>query len=138
MLNTGGRPRAAERLAGLLADCVDCWLAPPSQHKLAQACARAHTHAHNHASPSPPSPLNPPRPPPDMWLLWDKAFRKFVDLYAKDQDKFFEDYAAVRCIYSFVACVCGGGGGYSLCNPRATPLVLKKRTRTCFSRIMLW
>lgn len=30
----------------------------------------------------------------DMWLLWDKAFRKFVDLYAKDQDKFFEDYAA--------------------------------------------
>lgn len=77
-----------------------------------------------------------------MWLLWDKAFRKFVDLYAKDQDKFFEDYAAVRCIYSFVACVvvvvgCVWGG-YSLCNPRAKPLVLKKRTRTCFSRIMLW
>ncbi|GAB4820287.1 hypothetical protein N2152v2_007333 [Parachlorella kessleri] len=29
----------------------------------------------------------------DMWLLWDKKFRKYVDLYAKDQDKFFEDFA---------------------------------------------
>lgn len=32
--------------------------------------------------------------PADMWLLWDKSFRKYVDLYAKDQDKFFDDFAA--------------------------------------------
>lgn len=30
----------------------------------------------------------------DMWLLWDKSFRKYVDLYAADQDKFFQDFAA--------------------------------------------
>eukprot|EP00803_Ostreobium_quekettii_P002696 evm.model.scf_840.5 EVM.evm.TU.scf_840.5 scf_840:39307-43145(-) len=28
--------------------------------------------------------------PADMALLWDKGFRKYVDLYAKDEEKFFE------------------------------------------------
>ncbi|KAL6784691.1 hypothetical protein ACKKBF_B02810 [Auxenochlorella protothecoides x Auxenochlorella symbiontica] len=32
--------------------------------------------------------------PTDMWMVWDKKFRQYVDLYAKDQDKFFEDFAA--------------------------------------------
>jgi len=32
--------------------------------------------------------------PADMALLWDKKFKKFVDLYAKDEDKFFADFAA--------------------------------------------
>lgn len=32
----------------------------------------------------------------DMSLIWDKKFRKYVDLYAEDQDKFFEDFAVVR------------------------------------------
>lgn len=32
--------------------------------------------------------------PADMALLWDKGFRKYVDLYAKDEEKFFEDFAA--------------------------------------------
>lgn len=27
-------------------------------------------------------------------LIKDKSFRKYVELYAKDQDKFFEDFAA--------------------------------------------
>ena len=30
----------------------------------------------------------------DMWLIWDKSFKKYVDLYAKDEDKFFADFAA--------------------------------------------
>mmetsp|Transcript_9418 Transcript_9418/g.20072 ORF Transcript_9418/g.20072 Transcript_9418/m.20072 type:complete len:312 (+) Transcript_9418:80-1015(+) len=32
--------------------------------------------------------------PADMALLWDRGFRKYVDLYAKDENKFFEDFAA--------------------------------------------
>lgn len=32
--------------------------------------------------------------PTDMALLWDKKFRKYVDLYAKDEAKFLEDFAA--------------------------------------------
>lgn len=31
--------------------------------------------------------------PTDMALIWDRKFRKFVDLYAKDDDKFREDFA---------------------------------------------
>ena len=27
-------------------------------------------------------------------LIKDKAFKKYVELYAKDQDKFFDDFAA--------------------------------------------
>ncbi|KAL3147158.1 heme peroxidase [Trebouxia sp. C0010 RCD-2024] len=30
----------------------------------------------------------------DMALIQDKSFRKWVELYAKDQDKFFDDFAA--------------------------------------------
>jgi len=32
--------------------------------------------------------------PTDMALLWDRKFRKFVDLYAKDEEKFNQDFAA--------------------------------------------
>ncbi|KAG5462638.1 MAG: heme peroxidase, partial [Olpidium bornovanus] len=32
--------------------------------------------------------------PADYALLEDKAFRKYVELYAKDSEKFFEDFAA--------------------------------------------
>lgn len=32
--------------------------------------------------------------PADMALLWDKKFRKFVELYAKDAEKFDADFAA--------------------------------------------
>lgn len=32
--------------------------------------------------------------PADMALLWDRKFKKYVDLYAKDEDKFFSDFAA--------------------------------------------
>lgn len=32
--------------------------------------------------------------PADMALLWDRKFKKYVDLYAKDEDKFFQDFAA--------------------------------------------
>jgi cytochrome c peroxidase len=28
--------------------------------------------------------------PGDMALLWDKKFKKFVDLYAKDEEAFFK------------------------------------------------
>ena len=28
--------------------------------------------------------------PTDMALIWDKKFRPYVELYAKDQDKFFQ------------------------------------------------
>jgi cytochrome c peroxidase len=31
--------------------------------------------------------------PTDMALVWDKKFRKFVDLYAKDEEKFAADFA---------------------------------------------
>eukprot|EP00871_Galdieria_phlegrea_P004899 jgi/Galph1/540/GphlegSOOS_G5225.1 len=31
--------------------------------------------------------------PTDMALLWDKDFRKYVETYAADQDRFFEDFA---------------------------------------------
>ncbi len=34
------------------------------------------------------------RPPAVQSLIKDKSFRKYVELYAKDQDKFFEDFAA--------------------------------------------
>lgn len=30
---------------------------------------------------------------PKQALLWDRGLRKFVDLYAKDENKFFEDFA---------------------------------------------
>lgn len=32
--------------------------------------------------------------PADMALLWDKSFKKYVDLYAKDDEKFAADFAA--------------------------------------------
>jgi catalase (peroxidase I) len=32
--------------------------------------------------------------PTDMSLIWDSEFKKFVDVYAKDNDKFFKDFAA--------------------------------------------
>jgi cytochrome c peroxidase len=32
--------------------------------------------------------------PGDMALLWDRKFKQFVDLYAKDEDTFFKDFAA--------------------------------------------
>jgi len=31
--------------------------------------------------------------PADMALLWDKEFRKFVELYARNEDAFFKDFA---------------------------------------------
>eukprot|EP00898_Chlorokybus_atmophyticus_P009296 jgi/Chlat1/997/Chrsp108S01408 len=31
--------------------------------------------------------------PTDMELIWDPSFRKWTDLYAADQDKYFEDFA---------------------------------------------
>lgn len=31
--------------------------------------------------------------PTDMALIWDKGFKKYVQEYAKDQDKFFDDFA---------------------------------------------
>ena len=33
--------------------------------------------------------------PSDMALVQDKSFKKYVDKYAKDQDAFFNDFAAV-------------------------------------------
>lgn len=33
--------------------------------------------------------------PADMALVQDKAFRKWVEVYAKDQDAFFRDFSAV-------------------------------------------
>lgn len=32
--------------------------------------------------------------PADLWLLEDKEFRKYVELYAKDEQAFFNDFAA--------------------------------------------
>jgi cytochrome c peroxidase len=32
--------------------------------------------------------------PADMALLWDKKFKQYVDLYAKDEETFFKDFAA--------------------------------------------
>lgn len=32
--------------------------------------------------------------PADMALVWDKKFKKYVDLYAKDEEAFFKDFAA--------------------------------------------
>ena len=32
--------------------------------------------------------------PTDMALLWDKSFKKYVDMYAKDDEKFASDFAA--------------------------------------------
>ncbi|KAF6255299.1 L-ascorbate peroxidase [Scenedesmus sp. NREL 46B-D3] len=32
--------------------------------------------------------------PADMALLWDKKFKKYVELYAKDEEAFFKDFAA--------------------------------------------
>ena len=31
--------------------------------------------------------------PTDMVLIWDPAFKKWVDAYAKDEDRFFADFA---------------------------------------------
>lgn len=33
--------------------------------------------------------------PSDMALVKDKSFKKYVDIYAKDNDAFFKDFAAV-------------------------------------------
>jgi cytochrome c peroxidase len=30
----------------------------------------------------------------DMWLLWDKKFKPFTQEYAKNEEKFFNDFAA--------------------------------------------
>jgi cytochrome c peroxidase len=38
--------------------------------------------------------------PADMALVNDKAFRKYVEIYAKDQDAFFKDFSAV-CVKLF-------------------------------------
>ena len=32
--------------------------------------------------------------PTDMALVWDKKFKKYVDVYAKDEQTFFNDFAA--------------------------------------------
>jgi len=32
--------------------------------------------------------------PGDMALLWDRKFKQYVDLYAKDEETFFKDFAA--------------------------------------------
>lgn len=32
--------------------------------------------------------------PADLWLLQDKEFRKYVELYAKDEELFFKDFSA--------------------------------------------
>jgi len=32
--------------------------------------------------------------PADLWLMQDKEFKKWVELYAKDEAKFFEDFSA--------------------------------------------
>lgn len=32
--------------------------------------------------------------PGDMALLWDRKFKQYVDLYAKDEDTFFKDFAS--------------------------------------------
>lgn len=32
--------------------------------------------------------------PADMALLWDKKFKKWVDIYAKDEERFFADFSA--------------------------------------------
>jgi cytochrome c peroxidase len=32
--------------------------------------------------------------PADLWLVEDKAFKTYVDLYAKDENAFFQDFAA--------------------------------------------
>lgn len=31
--------------------------------------------------------------PTDMALLWDEGFKKYVDIYAKDKETFFKDFA---------------------------------------------
>lgn len=33
--------------------------------------------------------------PADMSLVKDKSFKKYVEVYAKDQDRFFKDFQAV-------------------------------------------
>lgn len=33
--------------------------------------------------------------PADIALIQDKSFKKYVDIYAKDQDQFFKDFSAV-------------------------------------------
>jgi hypothetical protein len=40
--------------------------------------------------------------PGDMALLWDKKFKKYVDLYAKDEEAFFKVGWVERC-----CCCCG-------------------------------
>jgi cytochrome c peroxidase len=32
--------------------------------------------------------------PSDMALIWDKDFKKYVELYASDKDRFYKDFAA--------------------------------------------
>lgn len=32
--------------------------------------------------------------PSDLWLLEDKEFKKYVEMYAKDETLFFNDFAA--------------------------------------------
>jgi catalase (peroxidase I) len=32
--------------------------------------------------------------PTDMALIWDPEFKKYVDVYAKDNEKFFKDFSA--------------------------------------------
>ena len=32
--------------------------------------------------------------PSDLALIWDPAFKKVVEVYAKDEEKFFKDFAA--------------------------------------------
>jgi cytochrome c peroxidase len=32
--------------------------------------------------------------PSDMALIWDPAFKKYVEIYAKDKDVFFKDFSA--------------------------------------------
>lgn len=39
--------------------------------------------------------------PTDMALVEDKSFRKWVEIYAEDKDRFFEDFAQVCSSRSF-------------------------------------
>lgn len=32
--------------------------------------------------------------PSDMAMIWDKEFRKWVEIYAKDEEKWFTDFSA--------------------------------------------
>ena len=53
-------------------------------------CAQ-HTHTYTHAHTHTLTPRESPRS--DIVLIEDAAFKKYVDVYAKDQKAFFNDFA---------------------------------------------